>query len=117
MSDKNLSFNDKSRDEAMSDTEYAQDLIKDAFPRWRFGKVDACIFEATEYVSKRVKKRVTPRRMRSIWEGTARRIDAEERDALEQAKLEGLRYAQTRLRTRLAEIDEALAAFDQGKAR
>ncbi len=53
------------------------------------------------------------RRVRSIWEGTARRIDGEEKDALRRAKLEEARREQQLLRARLAELDAALAADAQ----
>lgn len=112
----NLSKFDKRRDRKMDSTRYAQELMRDAYPKWFYGSVDAIVFEASEFMSGRLKKRVTPRRMRSIWEGKARRIDADERDALEEAKLEGLRKSQAELRSRLASIDEALAEINKVEA-
>ena len=55
------------------------------------------------------------RRVRSIWEGTARRIDGEEKDALRRATLEEAKREQQFLRTRLAELDAAIAAVDQAQ--
>ena len=57
------------------------------------------------------------RRVRSIWEGTARRIDSEEMDALREAVKEEARREQIELRTRLASLDEKIAAFDAATSR
>ena len=101
----NLSNNDKAkinRKKGMSDICVAQSLLRDAFPSRRYGKVEAAFYEAHKFISRRVRKDFTMRRVRSIWEGTARRIDSEEMDALREAVKEEARREQIELRTRLA---------------
>lgn len=93
----------------MSDVFMAQSLLKDAFPLRRYGKLDNVFYESCKFVNRLVRKEFTPRRARSIWEGTARRIDAEEMEALKAALLEESRAEQRELRARLAALDEALA--------
>ncbi len=106
-----LSERDKSK--SMSDTTFSMNAIKEAFPVKRFGSVKSAQYEAFRFLSRCVDKEITMRRVRSIWEGTARRIDGEEKDALRRAKLEEARREQKCLRERLAEIDAALAAVGQ----
>ncbi|MBB4347979.1 hypothetical protein [Aliirhizobium cellulosilyticum] len=101
----------------MSDVFYAQSLLKEAFPRTRYGKVDAVFYEARKFINKRVNKEITLRRIRTIWEGTARRIDSEEMEALKAALHEEERREQRELRARLASLDEKIAAFDALTAR
>ena len=101
----NLSSDDKAkinRKKGMSDICVAQSLLRDAFPSRRYGKVEAAFYEAHKFISRRVRKDFTMRRVRSIWEGTARRIDSEEMDALREAVKEEARREQIELRTRLA---------------
>ncbi|MGQ3213804.1 MAG: hypothetical protein ACT6T2_22175 [Shinella sp.] len=88
---KDLSKSDKegsSRKRGMSDICAAQNLLRDAFPVRRYGKVEAAFYEAHRFISRRVRKDFTIRRVRSIWEGKARRIDSEEMDALLSALVE-----------------------------
>jgi len=106
--DKDLS----KRDKKMSDVFYAQSLLREAFPRSRYGKVDAVFYEARKFLNRRVNKEVTLRRVRTIWEGRARRIDSEEMEALKAALIEEERREQKELRARLAALDEKIAAFD-----
>lgn len=100
----------------MSDICAAQNLLRDAFPVRRYGKVEAAFYEAHRFISRRVQKDFTMRRVRSIWEGKARRIDSEEMDALRQAKIEETRREQKELRARLAALDEMLASVDAALA-
>lgn len=97
---------------AMSDVFAAQNLLREASPLARYGKLDNVFFEACRFVNRIVAKDFTLRRARSIWEGTARRIDAEEMKALEQALVEESRREQIELRLRLASLDEKIAAFE-----
>lgn len=116
--DKVLSERDKS--ESMSDAVYARDLIREAFPKERHGSVIAAQCAAFTTLRKAVTKELTLRRIRSIWEGKARRIDNEEAVALRRAKIEEARREQTLLRQRLSELDATLAALDSvlaGEAR
>lgn len=110
-----LSNSDKDsakRAKVMSDAFYAQNLLKQAFPEQRYGSVKGAIFAAYRFISPKVSKELTPRRIRAIRDGTARRIDAEEMDALKAAIIEESRREQSELRSRLAALDEKVAAFD-----
>lgn len=96
-----------------SDTVYAKELFEEGFPLWRHGSVKAMINEAQKFISKRVEKQFTHRRARSIWEGTARRVDGIEIDALRAAKIEEMRREQREARSRLASLDAMLANVDE----
>jgi hypothetical protein len=109
-SDKVLSERDKSK--SMSDTIYARDLIKEAFPSARHGSVIAAQCAAYTLLSRELAKKITLRRIRSIWEGKARRIDNEEAAALRRAKLDEARREQFELRQRLSRLDAELASLD-----
>jgi hypothetical protein len=106
-----LSKNDKSV--PMSDTAFAQVTIKEAFPEVRHGSVKAAQVAAYRFIRERVEKELTLRRVRSIWEGKAKRIDGEEKDALRVAKIEEAKREREQLRERLSRLDEALAAYDK----
>lgn len=111
--DASLSKRDKAkRKKAMSDVAYAQGLFREAFPERRYGSVKSLLFEAQRFISTRVRKEFTHRRARSLWEGSARRIDSEEMDALRLAVIEESRREQRELRARLAALDAKLAAVD-----
>jgi hypothetical protein len=113
--DMRLSKHDKSQSnkgKPMSDVYYAQSLFREAFPQRRYGSVKAALYEAHRFISRRVRKDFTERRVRSLWEGTAKRIDAEEMEALKAALQEEALREQTELRTRLALLDEKIAHFD-----
>lgn len=110
-----LSNSDKDsakRAKVMSDAFYAQNLLREAFPESRYGSVKGAIFAAYRFVSPKVTKQVTPRRIRSIRDGKARRIDAEEMEALKAAIIEEAHREQQELRARLAALDKKVAAFD-----
>jgi hypothetical protein len=108
--DKVLSESDK--DASMSDTTHHSNVIQAAFPRERHGGAKAAIWAAYNYIAPKVRKDFTERRARSIWEGTACRIDAEEAAILRKAEIEEARREQRELRERLARLDTALAAID-----
>lgn len=115
-----LSNNDKAkinRKKGMSDICVAQGLLRDAFPARRYGKVESAFYEAHKFISRRVHKDFTMRRVRSIWEGTARRIDSEEMDALREAVREEARREQIELRNRLASLDAKIASFSEATSR
>lgn len=116
-----LSNNDKdlaNRDKAMTtDAIYAQNLFREAFPEMRHGSVKAAIYAGYRFIARHVSKDFTERRARSIHEGTARRIDAEEIDALKIALIEESRREQRDLRSRLASLDEKIAAFEAASDR
>lgn len=101
----------------MSDITFAQQTIREAFPRERHGSVFAAQLEAYNFLKRHVAKPITLRRVRSLWEGAAKRLDGEEKDALRRAKIEEARREQERLRQRLSELDETLALLDAAMAR
>lgn len=106
-----LSVYDKGK--SVSDALYHSELIREAFPRSRYGAAKAAIYAAYRYISPKVAKEFTERRARAIWEGTARRIDAEEAAVLRRAQIEEAQREQAELRARLARLDAALAVADQ----
>ena len=110
-----LSKRDKepsNRGKIMSDVFCAQNLFREAFPEHRYGSVKAALYEAHRFLSRKVAKEFTYRRARSIHEGTARRIDAEEMEALKLALIEESKREQQILRARLASLDEILASYE-----
>jgi hypothetical protein len=96
----------------MSDTTYFQGMARETWPRERFGSVKASLNAMHRFISPRVRKEFTHRRARSILEGTARRIDAEEATAIRQGQIEEARREHQELKARLARLDAALAAVD-----
>lgn len=101
------------KDLGMSDTLAYRDTLREAFPVSRHGAAKASIYAAFRYISPKVRKQFTERRARSIWEGTAARIDAEEARVIEQAKIEETRREYQELRARLARMETALAVADE----
>lgn len=100
------------KDKGMSDVVEAQELFRMAFPARRFGSVKEMLNEAHRFIAPKVAKEFTHRRVRSIWEGAARRIDGEEKDALRLAVIEEDRREQRELRARLAALDARLSTVD-----
>lgn len=119
--DRNLGSRPKgksvTRKKVMSPAIEARILLRDAFPLARYGKLENVFYQAVRFISPRVEKDFTQRRARSIWEGTARRIDSDEMDALRAALIEESKIEQQQLRARLAALDEKIAAFDAVTAR
>lgn len=108
----------KRRTKVMSSAIFeARDLFREAFSLRRYGKLDNAFYHAVRFISPKVQKEFTTRRARSIHEGTARRIDSEEMDALREAVKEEARREQIELRTRLAALDAKIAAFDAATSR
>lgn len=106
-----LSERDKSK--SMSDTTYYSEMFRGAFPKQRHGGAKAAIYAGFRFIAPRVTKTFTERRARAIWEGTARRINAEEAAAMRLAEIEEAKREQQELRARLAWLDEALAVADE----
>lgn len=98
---------------SISDTAIARDRMQEAFPKERHGSVYAAQYAAFSYLRGALEKSVTFRRARSIWEGTARRIDAEEAEALKRAKYEEAQRARHELTERLSRLDAEIAALRQ----
>lgn len=117
--DKTLGFEDKkvsSRGNVMSTTLEASELFKRSFPARRYGKLDSVFYAARKFINPIVEKDFTLRRARSIWEGTARRIDADEMDALRLAEIEEMRREREEARTRLVDLDRRIAMADKAYA-
>jgi hypothetical protein len=95
------------------DSEYYRDIAREVWPPRRFGSVKASLNAMHRFISPKVHKEFTHRRARSIWEGTARRIDAEEAAAIKRAQIEEARREYAELRARLVRLDEALARADE----
>jgi len=97
----------------MSDSVFVQDTLRSVYTVERFGSVKAAQIEAYEFIRIRVRKNLTLRRVRHFFEGTARRVDGEEKDAVRMAQIEEARNEQRELRARLARLDAALARVDE----
>lgn len=95
----------------------ARDLFREAFSLRRYGKLDNAFYHAVRFISPKVEKDFTVRRARSIYEGTAKRIDSEEMDALREALIEEMRREHQETRDRLAALDKKIAALDQEAGR
>lgn len=91
--------------------------MREAYPLTRYGKLDNVFYQVVRFIAPRVTKEFTQRRARSIWEGTARRIDSDEMDALRAAKYKEHRREQEELRARLASLDKMLAVLDAHETR
>lgn len=99
------------------DTTLYSAMMREAYPvPRRYSSVKEALNEAVRFISPRVRKEFTHRRARSIWEGTARRIDAEEAAVLGQAKIEEARREYRELQSRLAKLEASLAMADQEMA-
>jgi hypothetical protein len=104
-------------DKKMSDVAFAQNLFREAFPASRYGKASAAILAAYRFLKPRVEPRIerefTLRRARSLHEGSVRRVDGAELEALKQAQIEEHKREQRELRDRLLRLDAALAVVDE----
>lgn len=107
-----LSNRDKGKGK-MSDVAETNFLFQQAFPLRRYGSVKEMINASVRFVAPRVHKEFTHRRARSIWEGTARRIDGEEKDAIRQAVIEEHKREHKELRARLDSLSQMLAVSDE----
>lgn len=107
-----LSKSDKSR--SMSDTAFVQDALKDVYTVERFGSVKAAQTEAYDFLRRHVRQKpLTFRRVRSFFEGKAKIIRGEEKDAVRIAQIEEARNEQRQLRERLARLDRVLSVVDE----
>jgi hypothetical protein len=90
---------------AMTDPATARNLMHDAFPVSRHGNAQASIWAAYRKLKLR-----TERRARAIWNLEARRIDAAEMRALEDAALEQARRDFIDAKNRKEAIKQRVAA-------
>lgn len=103
----------RDKDTSVSDTVFHSSLIREAFPKERHGGAKGAIYAAYRYIAPKVRKQFTERRARAIWEGTARRIDAEESAALKRAQIEEARREYSELQSRLRSLEASLAVADE----
>jgi hypothetical protein len=98
----------------MSDTAFVQETLTGIYTVKRFGSVKAAQFEAWDFLRKRVREKpLKMRRVRTFFEGTAKVVRGEEKDAVRAAEIEEARREQSELRARLARLDAALALADE----
>lgn len=109
-------LSDSDKNSPMSDATYAQELFHEAFPVHRHGSVKAALYAAYRFMAPKLTKDFTPRRARSLRDGKARRVDAEEMAALELARMVEARNEQRALQERLQRLDAEIAAWDQREA-
>ncbi len=84
--------------DAMSDVAVAQQLLHEAF-------ADAGMSVKARLRKAAVVLRLPPRRVRAIWYGEARRIDAHEMEAIRNAQAKAVAARLSRMRAALARID------------
>ena len=89
----------------MSDVSEARKLIHEAFPIDRYGTAQAAIWAAYRKLKFR-----TERRVRAIWNGEARRIEANEMRELENAALGQARRNFIDAKNRIAVLREEINA-------
>lgn len=99
--------------QSVSDPEFMQSTLKEVYSIKRFGSVKAAQYEAWTFLRERVRKELKLRRVRHFFEGTAKRIDGEEKDAVRMAQIEEARNERTLLRSRLDSLDALLASVDE----
>jgi predicted nuclease with TOPRIM domain len=101
----------------MSDTAFVQNTLKEVYTVERFGSVKAAQIEAYKFLRERVSGQITLRRVRSFFEGKARIVRGEEKDAVRAAQIEEARNERAKLRARLDRLDALIAEVDQEFAR
>jgi len=109
----NKVLSDEDKNVSISDTTFYSGQFREAFPARRYGGAKAAIWAGYRYIAPKVTKQFTERRARAIWEGAARRIDAEEAAIIRKAQIEEARREQHELHERLSALDASLAAIDQ----
>ena len=94
----------------MSDTAFVQNTLRGVYTVERFGSVKAAQYEAFTVLRKRVTgQKLTLRRVRAFFEGKARIVRGEEKDAVRAAQIEEALRERTALRARLDNLDALLA--------
>lgn len=99
---------------SISDTAFVQDTLRSVYTVERFGSVKAAQTEAYNFLRKRVTGRqLTLRRVRTFFEGKAKAVRGEEKDAVRAAQIEEAKREYQELKTKLARMEAALAVADQ----
>lgn len=120
--DKDVSKRDKRKQgTTMEDVLEAQHLLHEAYPDLKARiRVKDALWRAYTFlkpiVEARTKRVYTIRRVRATHEGTLRRVDNAEIEALRLAVLKEAMNEQTKLRSRLAELDARIATYHARKA-
>lgn len=98
---------------SISDTDFVQNTLRDVYTVERFGSVKAAQIAAYDFLRKRVRGRtLTLRRVRTFFEGKAKAVRGEEKDAVRAAQIEEARNERNALRARLDRLDGLLAEMD-----
>lgn len=94
----------------MSDTAFVQEKLNEIYTVQRFGSKKAAQTEAFYFLRRHVREKpLTMRRIRTFFEGTAKLVRGEEKDAVRAAQIEEARREREHLRARLDSLDALLA--------
>lgn len=106
-----LSKKDKS--ESMSDTVFVRDTLREVYSIERFGSIKAAQTEAFDFLRKKIREKpLKMRRVRAFFEGQAKVIRGEEKDAVRAAQIEEARREYQSIKAKLARMEAALAVAD-----
>jgi hypothetical protein len=98
----------------MRDQAFVQGTLRDVYTIERFGSIKNAQYEAWKFLRERVTGReLTLRRVRPFFEGTARVVRGEEKDAVRAAQIEEARNERIALRARLERLDDLLTRMDE----
>lgn len=123
--DKRVANPDKAEAIVMDGT-FAQELLQEAYPVRAGRNAKAAIGEAFEALKRRERslpssiiqereRQWTERRVRSLWERTARRVDHYEIQDLTAVAVEEARLERQRLRVREARLEAIIASADKSR--
>lgn len=99
--------------QSVSDPLFVQDTLRSIYTKERFGSVKAAQIEAFTFLRPRVKHSLlTLRRVRHFFEGTAKIVRGEEKDAVRAAQIEEAKREYRELTNRLARLEAAFAVAD-----
>ena len=110
----------KSRKEkTMSSVAEAHDIAQRVWDTKRTGSVKASVTAIKKFIEKRLsdeyleKRPFTYRRAETIWQGSLKRVDPEELDALRQAEIEEAWNEHRTITARLVELNAIIADADK----
>lgn len=95
------------------DTAFVQRTLRETYTVERFGSVKAAQYAAFDYLRSQVTgHQLTMRRVRAFFEGKAKIVRGEEKDAVRAARIEEAQHERRALRARLERLDALIAAVD-----
>jgi hypothetical protein len=98
----------------MSDTAFVQQTLGEIYTTKRFGSVKGAQYEAYSTLRKHIRERpLTLRRVRAFFEGKAKVIRGEEKDAVRAAKNEETRREYQELKARLSRLEASMSVADE----